>query len=544
MPKKVFMLLLIIIILSQQVFSQNPPLKPKLIVGIVVEGLRYDAIGKYSKKFTEKGFNRFVKEGAVYRNHSINYYFAHSGVGQASLSTGTTPSMHGIVSENWYERENQKMVYCADDPTVATIGSDSDEGKFSPVNLLSSTLGDELILSGSTNSKIFSVSMRNSASIFLAGHMSNSAYWLDSRTGKIISSSYYCQNLPPWVNDFNDKNMVQSYMTKTWTPLLNIDEYKESLPDDNPYENGFAGQFKTFPYNMLAIDKHMAEYQEFKYTPYANTFITDFALASIMYEKLGTDESTDLLFVDYATPAYSAELWGCTSIEYEDIVIRLDRDIMQLLTFLDETVGKSNYLVFLTSDHGSNFPQKYLSDMRMPQGTFNYKTAYSLLKIYLSAIFGKNEWIEKYNSQQFYFNHLTLENAKISHEKMETEAANLLHQFSGVSQVTTAHLLKSGAFADPILQKLKNSYYHKRSGDVFVNLNPGWVEESKQNLSYNSPYEYDCHIPLMWLGWKIKPMTSNNSVNITDIAPTISSILGIPRPNASNGNVIEDLFQE
>jgi len=540
MGKKIgFLFLLFIIVIS--VYSQPP--KPKLIIGIVVEQMRYDFLERYWEKYDLNGFKAIINGGLYYRNATHNYMFAQTGSGHASISTGTTPSQHGIVSTYWYDTKKKEYIYCAADKNTHTVGSSSKEGNMSPINLLSTTIGDELLLASMQRSKVISVALTDCASIFMGGHTANAAYWFDKQSGNMISSSHYLERLPSWVEDFNYSRYADFYLTKDWNTAISINEYWESMPDNNVYEKGFDGGRKIFPYKLEEIHKETPGYDFFTQTPFANTLIAKFAMEAIKNEQLGKDAITDYLTISFSATQNLGTDFGPRSIEMEDMYIRLDMDIYNLLDFIDKEVGIENTLIYLTSDHGTNDYPNYLKDNGLPAGTFNYKTAFSLLKVYLSALYGREEWVLAYVNQQFYLDRDLLEDKKMSLNPIQADAARLLLQFTGVSNVVPASDLKTQTFANQYVQSMQNSYYEKRSGDVIINLENGWVEDGENAISYNSPYSYDTHVPLIWYGWKIKPANCYRKINISDIAPTISAILSIPFPSACTGTPLEEVIK-
>ncbi len=545
MKRKVLFVTLTLVFITQQIAAQKkiPPEKPKLIIGIVVEQMRYDYIEKYWNKFSEKGFKKLVNEGAFCENARYNYMFNQPGTGHATIATGTNPSKHGIISTQWWDRSIAEMVYCVQDYDKKTIGNTTKSGQRSPKHLLSTTVSDALRQSNFLRSKVIGVSLRDCASILLTGHSANAAYWFDDRSGNWVSSSFYMDELPKWVNDFNDKRFPDLYLERTWSTLLPLTEYTESFTDNSPYENGFLNEYKTFPYNLPELNKLTREYTFFKNTPFANSVTKDFAIAALLNEDMGKDEYTDMLMIDFAAGDFTGRQFGPGAVELEDIYLRLDQDIAHLLKIVNNNIGKENVVIFLTSDHGSSYTPSWLKQANMPTGYFNYKTAFSLLRVYLNAIFGKGKWIEKYHQQQFYLNQELIEDSKIDITKIEYESMKLLEQFSGVSRVMMASKLQREAYLNGDFEKIQNSFQRTRSGNLIISLLPGWMEEGEEVISYNSFYNYDTHVPLVWYGWKIKRNKIYQNINMVDIAPTLSQILKVSLPNASKGRPIQDIFQ-
>ena len=532
---------------QSQVSTRIPPEKPKLIVGIVIEQMRYDFLYKYMDKFGEGGFKRLLNEGTNCKNANYNYLFTQTSVGHASIATGTYPSYHGIVAEEWYVRLKDKVVNAVDDDKESTIGGSYNAGRDSPRQLLSSTIGDELRLSSFMKSKVIGISMQGKAAILSTGQTANAAYWFDDVNGDWVTSSFYMQDLPQWLKDFNAKKFSNLYMSQTWDTKLPLADYLDRcLPDDNKYETGLEGK-KSFPYNLSQIsiiDKTKSKYSLLRYTPFGNTYTKDLAISAIVNEQLGKGDNTDLLMVSFSGTEYVAENFGPESIELMDTYIRLDADLEHFLNFLDQEIGKQNVLVFLTSDHGVAQNPDYLADHGMPVGYFSQTAAVSLLKSYLNAVYGKGDWVKDYYAQQLYLNHDLIEDSKLNLADVQQKVAQFLLQFTGVANTITASTLQTIYFPSGVFSKMQRSYNQKRSGDVLINLDPGWVEKNGTAFSHNSSYSYDSHVPLLWFGWKVKRSTIFDPVDMIDIAPTISYFLNIPQPNAAVGKPILGLVSQ
>lgn len=522
-----------------------PTEQPKLIVGIIVSQMRFDYIYRYWDKLDEHGIKRLIERGTYCKNTSFNYLFSQEGVGHATITTGASPSDHGIVGKEWYLYLQDKTIGNTEDGNQKTIGGSFEAGKNSPQNLMSTTFSDELHLSDNFKSKVISVSLDASPAVLSGGHTCNGAYWFDPATGNFITSSYYCDSLSAWVNAFNAKKLPDIYLDQEWSTLLPVSDYIESLPDNNKYEKGFRGNV-TFPYDLRMLSgstKKKPEYGIIEKTPFGNNLLKDFALTAIVEEKLGQDESTDVLMVSFTSLESIGTLFGPNSVEVEDAVIRLDRDIAHFLDFIDQNVGKESTLVFFTADHGVAQVPTYLSDMKIPVGYFNYKGALSLLQSAMNNVYGRGDWVKAYHSQQIYLNRTLIEDSKMSLEQMQNYAAQFILQFSGVANTITATTLQTTNFTGGIFQKIQNSYNQKNSGDIIVNLKPGWVEKAEGTTNHNSSYAYDTRVPLIWYGWKVKRATVTRPVDLTDIAPTISSFLNITYPNACTGRPITELME-
>ncbi len=519
-----------------------PPEKPKLVIGIVVEQMRQDYLFKYWDKIGDDGFKRLIFEGADCKNVRYNYLFTQEGVGHATIATGTNPTTHGIISTSWYDRLNDKTIYCTTDETERSIGSRGSVGKMSPRNLQVTTFGDELKLSTKNKSKVFGVSIRDCSAILMAGHKANAAFWFDDKNGHWVTSSYYMNSLPRWVSAFNDKKLPDLYLDREWNTLLPIYEYSESIKDNNRYEKGYGQGFNSFPYDLKKLRKDVGEYELLKTTPFGNTFTKDFALATIVNEKLGQDIYPDFISISFSATDFIGDAFGPASVEVEDAFLRLDKDLAHFLKFIDSYIGRENILLFLTSDHGATHNPEFLKDEKIPAGSFNPTSSLTLLKSYLRAIYGQGKWINSYIDQQIYLNHVLIENSKIPLREIQEKTARFMIQFEGVANAVTATTLQTTNFNDGIFKKIQNSYNQKSSADVIINLSPGWVAKSDNKISNNSSYSYETHVPLIWYGWKAPHKTIYLSISVTDIAPTLSAFLNIPYPNACTGKLIQSLF--
>ena len=530
---------------SQDV-KRIPSEKPKLVVGIVVSQMRYDYIQRFWDKLDENGIKLLMNRGTTCKNASFNYLFSQQGVGHASLATGTTPSNHGIVGQEWYLYLQDRIEHSTEDAQHKAVGGDVDNGRYSPKNLMCTTFSDELRLSDNFKSKVFSISLDPAPGIFAAGHTANAAYWFDKRTGNWITSTYYADSLPKWVNDFNAKRFPDIYLKETWSPLLPLDNYTESLPDNNKYETGFKGQV-TFPYlleELAELKRNKFDYGMLEKTPFGNTYTKDFASTLVVNETLGKDEFTDVLMICFTANENIGSLFGPNSVEIEDAILRLDKEIAHFLAFLDDYIGKEDVLVFLTSDHGVAQVPSYLSDNKIPAGYFNQNGALSLLVSAMNNTYGRGDWVKNYHAQQIYLNHTLIEDSKLSIQQMQDYAAQFLLQFSGVANTVTGYTLQTTNFTEGVFRKIQNSYNQKRSGDVIINLKAGWVEKSEGATGGTSSYSYDSRIPLIWYGWKVGRGSITRNVDITDIAPTLSTFLNITFPNSCTGSPVFELVQQ
>lgn len=549
MAKALFSAGLILLFQIFSGYSQNakkiPSEKPRLIVGIVISQMRYDYIFRFWDKLSDNGIKLMIDRGTFCKNASFNYLYSQDGVGHASIVTGTTPSNHGIISKEWYLNLQDKMELYTEDPNHKAVGGDYENGHHSPRNLMCTTFPDELRLSNDFRSKVFSVALEPGPAIFSAGHTGNCAYWFDPTTGNWITSTYYADSLQPWVNDFNNKRFSDIYLSQEWNTLLPVDQYTESLPDQNKYESGFDGRV-TFPYSLAELSggkKDKKNYRILTKTPYGNLLTKDFAASLLIGEELGKDDYTDLLMVSFTAGENIGNLFGPNSIEVEDALLRLDLEIAHFVQLLETQVGKENLLIFIASGSGVAQIPTYLIDSKIPAGYFNQLGAISLLKSALNNTYGRGDWVKAYQSQQIFLNHTLIEDSKLSLRDIQDYVAQFMLQFAGVANTVTSYTLQTTNFTGGIFEKIQYSYNQKRSGDVLINLKAGWVEKGSGATDHNSSYAYDSKIPLIWYGWKIGRGTITRPVDITDIAPTLCTFLNISYPNACTGSPILELVQ-
>jgi len=540
MKKSIFILS---VMLSLSAFAQTENSKPKVIVGIVIDQMRYDYLARFYDKFSDNGFKKLMKQGYNCKNANFNYSPTKTGPGHSSIYTGTTPMFHGIIANDWYVREDGKETYCTDDSTVATVGSSTREvGRMSPKNLISSTIGDELRLFSNMKSRVFSVSLKDRAAILPGGHLSNGSYWFDSKTGNFVTSTYYTAKLPKWVVDFNAQHLADKYLSKPWNTLLPIEQYTESYADDNPYEGLFEGETKPiFPHNLPAMYSK-TNYEIIKTTPFGNSITKDLALAAIKGEHIGQNGYTDFLAISFSTTDYIGHKMGPQSIELEDTYLRLDRDIAELVSALEKEYGKDGFVMFLTADHGAAYVPQLEMDLKMNAGYFSFKEYEDSLKSYVKNKYKTDNLISDIINNQIYINHSLAEQKKINLEDFKEDIVNFTLKFDGVANAYTTKQLNGPALNNKSAVLIQNGFYINRSGDIAILLEPQWLGDYHHTgTSHGTTYSYDTHVPLLWYGWSIKPGFTNENIDITGIVPTIAAFLNMMTPNACSGKPITNI---
>ncbi len=524
--------------------------RPKLVVGIVVDQMRYDYLTRFYKRYGEGGFKRMMNEGFNCKNNHFNYVPTKTGPGHASIFTGTTPKYHGIIGNDWYDMEIGHHVDCVSDENVQPIGTASKDGQMSPHRMLTTTFADENRLFTQMHGKTIGISIKHRGAILSAGYTANAAYWFDYEhggTGNFITSSYYMNELPKWVKDFNKSKVAASYF-KEWNTLYDINTYIESGSDLNTFERIFEGKkTATFPYDLNSLKNQNENYKIIAESPYGNSLITDFTIRAIDAEDLGKDDITDVLTVSYSSTDKVGHDFGVNSKEIEDTYLRLDLDLERLLNALDEKVGKGEYTAFLTSDHGAPDVPNYLKSERIPAGLFDESKMFDELNDFLSNMFNVKNLVLSRINNQIYFDHRKIEENHLSLEKIKELVSSKLLEYELIDKVYVTSSINQFIGTEDYLEiLLRNGHHQKRSGDVLFVYKAGVFKDAEWNRTgtdHHTGFNYDTHVPLLFFGKGIKHGETLIRTNITDIAPTISGFLGISFPNGSIGQPLEFVLE-
>lgn len=540
------LLALIALLLSIQPIAkaQNSTERPKLVVGIIVDQMRQEYFYRFGERFGEGGLKRFTDQGFMMTNGHYNYIPTYTGPGHASVYTGTTPATHGVIANNWYVKQLGRAIYCAEDSTVTNVAGTQENGKISPRNMLTTTITDELRLATGKRSKVVGIAIKDRGASLPAGHTGD-AYWYDDANGDFMTSTYYYESstLPKWVSDFNAKKIPDSYLKNTWNTLYPINTYKNSIADNNDFEGPFIGkQTPTFPYNLDSLRKDNGDYGLVSSTPYGNSMTLDFAYAAIEGEKLGQRGETDFLAVSFSSPDYIGHRFGPQSIEVEDTYLRLDQELAKFFDYLDKTVGKGEYLVFISADHAVAEVPAYMVSENVPGGNFNTGMVLNQLRGFALAMYGEGNWILNFSNEQVFLNKELAREKGVDFEQMQREIADFSLRFKGVKEAYTAYDLRNQEFTLNRPHLLQMGYNHKASGDVLMILEPAWLAGGQRGTTHGSGYSYDTHVPIAFYGWGIKPGKSSTYTSITDIAPTLSILLKTRMPNGTTGQPIKEIL--
>ncbi|AVR44186.1 alkaline phosphatase [Christiangramia fulva] len=542
---KRYLIALFLLVNFFSVKAQIPDTRPKLVVGIVVDQMRYDYLSRFWNQYGEEGFKRLVNDGFNFKNNHFNYVPTATGPGHASVFSGTTPMNHGIISNNWYDKFSKEFIYCVSDGSVSPVGTTSDAGEMSPHRMKSSTFADENRLYTEMRGKTIGVSLKDRASILPAGHSANAAYWFNGREeANWISSSYYLKELPQWVKDFNNSGKAKSYL-KTWNTLKDISVYTESGSDENNFEGGFRGKEKAvFPYDLKKLAPENGQFDILKSTPYGNDLTEEFAEAAVKGEQLGQDDITDVLTLSFSSTDYVGHNFGVNSKEIEDTYLRLDLTLAKFLKFLDKQVGPGNYTLFLTADHGAIDVPSYLQSQRVPSGYFEETKNNMNLDEFVKKEFDSDSLIANISNSQVFLNYDEIAKKGLELSDVEEKIAHYLLQQDHIYKVFTREELTAGSFTKGVGALIQNGFNQKRSGDVVFVLDPSYVVYSPTGSTHGSAFNYDTHVPLIFYGKGIRKGSTVKMSFIPDIAPTISSLLGIPFPSAATGKPLLEVLEK
>ncbi|MBB3696235.1 alkaline phosphatase family protein [Flammeovirga yaeyamensis] len=540
--KRFLSLITLSVLTWTSVFAQFTEDKPKLVVGIIVDQMKYDYISRYWDNFGDGGFKKLVNEGYFARNGQYNYAPTVTGPGHASVYSGTSPAYHSIVNNHYYDRELGKNIYCVDDDRYETVGAEGKNGKKSPYRLTVTNLSDELKWASNLRSKVYTVSIKDRSAVLPAGHKADGAYWLDDKTGNWITSSFYMDELPNWITEMNSskKRPIDTYMKGVWDLSLPVEKYSASMEDNNPYESLLPGKkTPTFPYElkkMLAADrvrvKSGRKYDLLKSTPFGNTVVTEMAMQIIDNEKMGDDNFTDLLGVSYSSTDYAGHAFGPQSMEVEDVYIKLDKEIEHLINHLDQKVGKGQYVIFLTADHAGAQNTNYMrEEFNFVAENVSSKDDSKVINDFLVEKYGEGKYVVSYYSGMTYLNRPLIKEKGLDLEEVQKYAAEAIMTMPQYAAAVMGKDLERQEYTLGYKGLIYNGFNPRFSPDVYGVLRSHFMDYQKTGTSHFSPYKYDTHVPIMFYGWKIEPGYTHAPHTVTEIAPTICSFLNMNYPS-------------
>lgn len=544
MKNKLFAVLTALICLSNTISAQVE--RPKLVVGLMVDQMRWDYLYRFADRYGNDGFKRLLREGFSCENTLIPYIPTYTAIGHSTVYTGSVPSIHGIAGNDWIIQSTGQGMYCTQDDNVEGVGASGKEGKQSPRNLLASTITDELKLATNFRSKVIGVAIKDRGGILPAGHYADGAYWFEAKSGNWITSTFYMNQLPEWVNKFNGQKLAEKYLKQDWNTLYPIETYVNSIDDDNIYEGKWAGETSpTFPRKTSELMKD-AGLEIIKTTPQGNTFTLDFAKAAIENEKLGKNPANipDFLCVSLSATDYVGHRYSLSAVEIEDTYLRLDRDIADFLKYLDKTVGKGNYTFFLTSDHAASYNPLYYTDQKGNGGYLFLRQIQREIDAELSSKFGHKGLVKSVMNYQVHLNYKLIDSLQLDDQEIKKIIVKNLKKQDGIAYVVDMENADNMFIPAPIREKIINGYNRKNSGVIQIIAEPQWYSGTPRatGTTHGVWSPYDSHIPLVFMGWGIKAGVSNREVYSTDIAPTLASLLHVMEPNGSIGKPILEVL--
>ena len=504
--------------------------RPRLVVNMVVGGLSYDLLERFSDNLSEEGFARFAMQGLDYRSASYGYMQTISPAGLATLTTGVDPSMHGVVSSEWIDYVTGESVSLIDDRTVQGIGTDPGEGRYSGSHLVMPTLGDKLLAS-SPESKVVSIASIPQSAVVMAGQ-TGKAWWMDEDRATWVSSTAYMGRLPEWAAAYNEMRPANNYIDMGWTPARMERRYLNFIT--NILHSKGEGRIMSF----RGGDGKTIDYTGLLRSPHGNTLVADFARRVVENEQLGRDDAPDILNICFDASRDIIGRYGPESMEVEDMIYRLDMELYSMVRYITSQVEDGRVVFVVTSDHGMS--EAWDAGYRERE-RFNVSRFKTLLGSFLGVQFGPGDWVAGYIDRQVYFDHNLIFKQGLSLTEVQNRAATFVLQFRGVSHVLTSTALTGSYFGEGYGHRMQKSFYPRRGGDLVLNLMPGWIEERPETKSLSgSMYDYDTRVPLIVFGWKVPARTVSEPVDMTRLAPTLAHILGIGRPVASDADVLPD----
>lgn len=519
--------------------------RPKLVVGIIVDQMRWDYLYRFYHVYDPNGgFKRLLNQGFSCDNTLVPYLPTVTAVGHTCVYTGSVPALTGIAGNNWFDNNTLKTVYCTDDAGVTTVGSNTRvAGEMSPRNLWVTTITDELRLATNFKSKTIGISIKDRGAILPAGHAANAAFWYDYQTGNFISSTYYMKQLPGWLTNFNNKKWVDSYYEKNWALLLPKATYEALCDvDENTYEGKpFGKDEKGFPYDLSKFKSK--DYSKIASTPYANDLLENLAETTLANEQMGKGNNTDFLAVSFSSTDYIGHAFGPNSWEVLDVYARLDKTLGKLLDYLDKTIGKNQYTVFLTADHaGAQIPE-FLAKHNIPGGRADDHDLMKELNQHLITPFHQPNLINAIWEFDVYLNHGLIDSLQLNQMAIEKSITQYLQKDNRVLTVVNKAKAATVSLPASIREMIVNGYTPKRSGDLQIIMKSGVMDAGKTGMSHGVSYTYDTHIPLLWYGWGIQKGHTNKTTYMTDISATLAALLKIQMPSGCIGKSITEVYQ-
>ena len=502
-------------------FSAPPAKKPKLVMLVAVDQFRYDYLTRFRTEY-KAGLARLLDSGAVFTNAHYEHFPTVTAIGHSTMLSGATPSISGIVGNEWYDRETRKQVSSVSDDGTTLTGAEGARRGSSPRRLLVSTIADELKMVDNL-SKAIGISSKDRSAILPVGRMADAAFWFDTTTGNFVSSTYYGQTVPGWADKFNKARMVDQWIGKAWTAA----DAKAGAP-------GFL---------KLGAAAEKGYYDNIDRSPFGNELLVMFAKAAIEAEKLGADDHTDVLSISLSANDRVGHSLGPDAAEVRDISIQTDRVLGVLFEYLDKQVGTGNYVVIFTADHGVAPMPEVMAKRRMPGGRLPEGAVLNAIQTALAQKFGEGQWVVGKSGPAPYFNYDLIREKKLSHEDVENAAAEAVRAVPHIYRVYTRTQLRAGRVLNDLVdRRVAAGFHHERGSDLFVVSEPYWLFEAR-GTSHGTPYNYDSHVPVIFMGPGIKPGRYVNRAAVNDIAPTLATLLEVETPSGASGRVLSEALE-
>jgi hypothetical protein len=506
--------------------------KPKLIVGVMVDQMRWDYLYRFQNRYGQNGFNRVLREGFTAENTQISYAQTVTAAGHASVYTGSVPAINGIMGNEWYDRKLKRQVYCVEDDSVNIVGGAGKGEPMSPKNLQVTTIADELKLATNFRSKVIGVAIKDRGSILPAGHAADAAYWYEPSSGNFVSSTWYMKELSPWALAFNKRKLVDSLYGLPWALSYPFDSYVQSDVKNPAYTK------TPFPRKLDAnIGRN---YGAIASTPWGNTLTLSFAKAAVEAEGLGADSIPDLLAISLSSPDYIGHSVGPNAVEIEDTYLKLDREMAAFFEYLDKKVGKGNYLFFLTADHAVAHVPSYMQEHRLPGKSMrvNKRAEEATLKK-----FKLPRVVESYGNYQYYLDRQVIDSMGLDFSAVKSFFIAELNKEEDVMLAFDNASIPAANLPTEFKEMFIKGFNHKLAGDVQVIYRSGYFNGGATGTTHGSMYPYDSHIPLLFMGWGVKPGQTQRKVYMSDIAGTLAAILKIQMPSGNIGTVIHEVVK-
>lgn len=553
MKTKIFRIVIILMLMlvpASWTVAETTEQKPKLVLQITIDQMRGDFPMRYKDRLGEGGFRYLMEKGT----HYINAHFQHANtetpVGHAALFTGAYPSSNGIVAGNWFDMDKQKVIYNCEDDRYPMIGKKPAKGKGrAPTNLLSSTIGDELVISNNHQSRVFSVSIKDRGAILPGGH-AGKAFWYSKSDGSFVSSTYYYKEYPDWVKQWNAQKLADTYKDTSWNLLHDISTYVFGKDDDRPFEVDMFGLGTTFPHPVKGESKYF--YASLIATPFGDELTADFAKTLIKTEKLGQGKQTDFMAISFSVTDYIGHLFGPSSLEAEDNILRLDRLLANLFRFIDDQIGLDQTLIILSADHGMSEAPEYMQSLGFEVGRLTSETIVKdTIRNALETRLGVPEdVIRLYEHPYVYLNEEKIRKTKYSVAEIETAVAEEILKVPGIIGALTRTDLIKGSFAPTqVNMTILNNFHPKRSGHIHVIADQFWYfyyemdTTTKIAAIHCSPWTYDTYVPLFFAGHGITAQKIVRPVTPYDIPATIAVCLEIKPPSGSVGIPLAEVLK-